>query len=67
MTLTNWIGIALGAVIIIIGSVLLVYFRRKFKNLEGFEGIITEADGSEVRNHLDWETERELLVKELNR
>ena len=42
MSLSNWLGIALMAVILIVGISLYLYYRHKFRNLEGFEGIITE-------------------------
>ena len=64
MTLTNWIGIALAAAILTTGILLYRYFHNKFKDMDGFEGIVTER-GKRRRVDFNWEAEIERLEKEL--
>ena len=47
MTLINWLGVIYMAVIVIIGIVLFVYYRKKAKDLDGLNGIIVEEDNEE--------------------
>ena len=53
MTLSNWLGLALLAVIITVGLLLYFYYKRKFIALEGFEGIIIERGASPRRLRMD--------------
>ena len=54
MTLSNWIGLAIMAAIIIIGLSAYLYFRRKFVKMDGFEGIIAERGKAPRRADFDW-------------
>ena len=63
MTLSNWIGIAVAVVIVIIGTALLVHFRKKFKSMDGFEGVITERGKRPRREDFNWMREEEKSFK----
>ena len=67
MTLSNWIELALLAVIIAAGSVLYVYFKRKLYDMDGFEGIVIERGKSPRRLKLDAKDECEKLEELLKR
>ena len=65
MTFINWLGIALGVVILIAGISLYIHFRRKFERTDGFEGFVTERRKRPRRADFDWEqVETEHMVKE---
>jgi hypothetical protein len=57
MTLSNWIGLAVVAVILIVSISLLIHYKRKFKRMDGFEGIVTERGEDKSRASFDWEAE----------
>ena len=61
MTLSNWIELAVAVVILIAGISLYVHFRRKFKSMDGFEGIMTERSDGRYRETQDMETEQDRL------
>ena len=48
MTLLNWIGIGLTAVILIVGIILRIRWRKKVKDLDGFCGIVKKDDISKT-------------------
>lgn len=55
MTLSNWIGIVIMAVIVITGIIIYCYFRRKFEKMDGFEGFVTERGKRPRREDYNWE------------
>ena len=57
MSLVNWIGIGITAVIVAGGIVFFVRIKRKFRDLDAFEGIITQK-GPRRGDH-DWAAEDE--------
>ena len=52
MTLSNWLGILATVLIIAAGVSLNIYFRRKFTQIDGFDGIVTERGASLRGNKL---------------
>ncbi len=44
MAIVSWIGMGIGAVIAIVGTILCVYYRRKLRSLDGFEGFERNND-----------------------
>ena len=66
MSLINWIGIALMAVILVAGLLLWRGLRRRFERMDGFEGVITERGKPPRRvKDIDWEAEINRLEEEL--
>lgn len=66
MTLSNWIGIGVTAIILIVGFSLYIHFRRKFKKMDGFEGIVVERGERPRRADFSLSTEEiNKLEKEL--
>jgi len=61
MDLSNWAEIAVGIAILTVGILLLIYFRRKFRRLNGFEGIVTERGKLVRRTDPDWKEELDRL------
>ena len=57
MTLSNWLELALMAVILAAGLSLLLYFHHKFRVMDGFEGIVTEHSRQQRRAFPDREDE----------
>ena len=54
MTLSNWIELAAGLVILIAGISSLVHFRLKFRRMDGFEGVISERGQTPRRAGPGW-------------
>jgi len=52
MTSINWIGIGIMAAIIIAGSIFFVIIRKKFRELDGFQGVVTQK-GPRRKEH-EW-------------
>lgn len=44
MTITNWIGIGITILILIVGGILYAYFRKRLNDIDGFEGFETDED-----------------------
>ena len=66
MTLFNWLGLALTAIIIAVSIALHLYFRNKFYQLGGVEGFVAERGKLPRRADFDWEkAEVERLEREL--
>ncbi|MCL2654875.1 MAG: hypothetical protein FWD65_04145 [Coriobacteriia bacterium] len=63
MSLSNWIELGVVGAILVIGLLLLFYFRHKFQSLDGFEGIVTEKNQSPRRADINLAEELELLEK----
>ena len=55
MTLINWLGLALTAVILAVSIALHFYYRRKFSKLDGFGGIVNERGETPRRADFNWE------------
>ncbi len=55
MTLSNWIGLVAMAVIVIVGLLIWLWFRRKWTRIDGFEFVwITDGQGwHTARNNLE--------------
>jgi len=64
MTLSNGLGLALMAAILGTGISLYMHFRRKFRAMNGFHGIVTQRSDGDYRETPDRETELKRL-KEL--
>ena len=54
MTLSNWIGLGIMAVILAAGITIYFAYRRYFKNMDGFNGFVTERGGRPRRADFDW-------------
>ena len=54
MDLINWIGIAVAVVIVVVGIIVYTWLRRKFENMNGFEGIVVERGKRARRKDFDW-------------
>jgi len=67
MSFSNWIEIAVGAFALAAGLLLLLWFRRKFKRLDGVEGIVMERGRPVRRMEPDWQKELQRLEKLINR
>ena len=66
MAISNWIELLVGAVILITGIFLYIHFRRKFRDMDGFEGITTEGlEGGYREEEPDMETELKQLEEQL--
>ena len=66
MAISNWIEVIVGAVILITGISLYLHFRRKFRDMDGFEGITTESkEGGYREEEPDAETELNQLEEQL--
>lgn len=66
MTLSNWLGIGVMAIIIITGITVYLIYRRKFERMDGFEGFVSENGKRPRREDFDWmKAEQERLEKEL--
>ena len=62
MTLSNWIAVAVLIIILLAGGILLARLRRKLRDLDGFEGIVTEHGLPTRRaDEPDWEAEMKRL------
>ncbi len=61
MALSEWIMIALMAVIIITAVILFLYFRHKLRSHEDFEGIVTEHGEDTHRAEIEVQDEIEKL------
>ena len=57
MTLINWFGLGLTAVILAVCIPLYIHFRRKVTEMEGFQGFVTEQ--GKRRRPVDWIAEAE--------